>query len=276
MKTKIVLDPNFEQLRPYVEALHRNFDRVGMLLEDRRNVIREDHVLGTHLVIKSFKRIYFANKIRYSFFAASKAQRGYDNANILIDNGFETPRPIAYVEVSRFGIINHSYFVSEYTSLKSLRGATEEISTPSKKLMLDLAAFTFSLHQKGIYHVDYNLGNILVNQKSHKTDFALIDTNRMDFGPVSFKKGIKNMVKLGLPTEQLTWMAEEYARLRKMDESLSVSTFFQFKRNELLKRQMKRSIKQFLGVIKSLSSITVFASEEFSNGLVIAIDAMAI
>lgn len=272
--TKIVINPDFEHLRPYVESVHANFAKVGNILEDRRNVIREDHVLGTHLVIKSFRRIYFANKIRYSFFTSSKAQRGYENAKVLLSNGFNTPKPIAYMEVSRFGIIRESYFLSEYTDLKSLRDVTDEAASPSKDLMLDLAGFTFSLHQHGIYHVDYNLGNILVTRKNNKFDFALIDNNRMDFGPVSFKKGIRNMVKLGLPQEQLTWLAEEYARLRKVDEALSVSTFFQFKRNELKKRQMKRSIKSFLGVLKSLCGISALVSEEFSNGLIIAIDAL--
>ena len=274
--TKIVLNPEFEHLRAYVESIHANFGNLGSLLEDRRNVIREDRILGTHLVIKSFRRIYFPNKIRYSFFAASKAQRGYDNANVLLNSGFNTPKPIAYIEVSRWGIIHESYLVCEYTQLKSLRAVTDESTSPSKKLMLDLAGFTFSLHQNGIYHVDYNLGNILVDRKNDKFDFALIDNHRMDFGPVSVKKGIKNMVKLGLPQEHLTWIAEEYARLRQVDQALSVSTFFQLKKNELKKREMKRSIKGFLGVLKSLCTIGVFASGEFSNGLTIAIDALTL
>jgi hypothetical protein len=274
--TKVVLDQDFEHLRTYLESLHVNFNRVGTLLEDRRNVIRKDTVLGTSLVIKSFKKIYLPNKIRYSFFAASKAQRAFDNGNILLQKDFHTPRPIADVEVKRCGVINHSYFISEYSSLTSLRDTTDNVLVSPKKLMLDLARFTFLLHHNGIYHVDYNLGNILVDEGKYNTEFSLIDNNRMEFGPVPFRKGIKNMVKLGLPIEQLTWMAEEYARLSKEDESLSVETFFQFKKTELKKRQMKKSLKQFLGVLKSLSTAGAFASEEFSNGLVIAIDALTL
>src|SRR6478735_11735029 len=96
---KIVLNPHFEHLRKYVEEIPTQMELRGSVMESGRNLIKQDHVAGVHLVIKSYRRIYLPNKVRYSFFYPSKAQRAYDYAQRLIENGFNTPVPIAYIEV---------------------------------------------------------------------------------------------------------------------------------------------------------------------------------
>jgi len=244
---KIVLNPRFEHLRKYVEEIPTQMELRGSLLESGRNLIKHDHVAGVHLVIKSYRRIYFPNKVRYSYFYPSKAQRAYDYAQKLIGNGFNTPMPIAYLEVRKNTLIQASYFVCEYTSLTTLTSVVQQKVIPPPQLMLELARFTYELHQKHIYHIDYSVGNILYSESDGRIDFALIDNNRMDFGPVSFKKGIKNLVRLGLPVSQITQLAEAYTNLRGENVFVGLACFFRYKRADVMRRENKHKLKKFFG-----------------------------
>jgi hypothetical protein len=244
---KIVLNPQFEHLRPYVEGIPTQIETRGSVMESGRNLIKQDHVAGVHLVIKSYRRIYFPNKVRYSFFYPSKAQRAYDYAQILIKNGFNTPAPIAYIEVTRNGLIQASYFICEYTDLITLTSVVQGKVNPPPNLMVELARFTYSMHLKELYHIDYSVGNILYQESAGRIDFALIDNNRMKFGPVPFKEGIRNLVRLGLPVSQLTLLAEEYSKLRNVNVYVGLACFFRHKRADVMRRENKHKLKKFFG-----------------------------
>ena len=249
---KIIIDPKFEFLRKYISDIPNTFDSNGSVLENKRNVIRETEVHGLKLVIKSFRRIYLPNRIRYSFFYPSKAQRAFDYAKILLKKGIRTPQPIGYIEVKRYGLIHESFFISDSIDFTPLQVGREEKPVMTPEFMIELARFTYKLHQSNIYHVDYSLGNILFKKIDGAWQFALVDNNRMTFGPVSFHKGIRALVKLTLPVEFLTWIGKEYARLRKVNEIIAVAALFQYKRRHMLNRQMKGSMKGIVAHLKSI------------------------
>ena len=244
---KIVLNPNYEHLREYIASIPEQFENRGSVLATGRNLIKEDIVQGQRLVIKSYRRIYLPNIIRYSFFYPSKAQRAYDYARVLLDNGFNTPEPFAYIEVKKMGLIRQSYFVCAFTTDTSLLQMKEQGLVPPANLMPELARFTYELHTKRIYHVDYNVGNILYAEENGRIKFSLIDNNRMRFGAVSFKSGIRNLVLLGLSVDQITTLAEEYTRLRNVNVYVGLALFFKYKRDEVLRRARKHKIKAFFG-----------------------------
>lgn len=244
---KIVLNPLFEHLRKYVGEIPARFESRGTVMESGRNLIKEDHVAGVHLVIKAYRRIYLPNKIRYSYFYPSKAQRAYDYANVLLANGFHTPAPIAYIEVRKNTLIQSSYFVCEYTHLTTLTDVVKQRVVPPPDLMVELARFTYSLHVKKIVHIDYSVGNILYQVSDGRIAFALIDNNRMRFGPVSFRAGIRNLVRLGLPATELTKLAEEYTRLRNVNVFVGLAYFFRDKKRDVTRRENKSKLKKFFG-----------------------------
>jgi len=244
---KVELNPKFEHLRQYIEEIPMRMESRGEVLEAGRNLIKHDRVAGVHLVIKQYRRIYLPNKIRYSYFYPSKAQRAYDYGQILLSNGFNTPTPIAYIEVRQNTLIQASYFICEYTSLTTLTAVVQQKVVPPENLMVELARFTFSLHQKELYHIDYSVGNILYQTTGERIAFALIDNNRMKFGPVSFREGIRNLVRLGLPVSQLTLLAEEYTRLRNVNVYVGLECFFRYKRADVMRRENKHKLKKFFG-----------------------------
>lgn len=255
---KVVIAPSYNFLREYIEDVPRTFDSIGTVLHSKRNIIREDCVKGTRLVIKSFKRIYLTNRIRYTYFYPSKAQRAFENAEILLRKGFNTPRPIAYVEITRNGLIDQMFFICEYIDFQPLDVIRELSFEMSLKLLQQIAGHAFRLHQNNIYHVDYSVGNILFKDNNDKYELALIDNNRMQFGGITFERGIRSFERLGLPVEHLTWIGKEYARLWNVNEVIGIERLFLYKRNQLRKTKIKESIKNSLSGFKAIRGVWAY------------------
>lgn len=253
MKKIMIIDPEFNFLQDYLDELPSKFDSVGKVIQSNRNIIREDKVQDVRLVIKSYRRIYLINRIRYTYLYPSKAQRAFDYAKVLLEKGFHTPRPIAYIEIIKNGLINQSYFISEYTDFQPLNTIFTLTLPHQMELLKEVARFTYRLHQNNIYHIDYSVGNILFKQINGRYEFSLIDNNRIKFSTISFEKGIGNLKRLGLPVEHLTWIGKEYARLWNVDEIISMERLFHYKRNQLERNRVKKSMKNLLASFKSLS-----------------------
>jgi hypothetical protein len=246
MAKKIVVNPRYEHLREYIQSVPENFDSLGEVLEARRNVLRQHTVDGVTLVIKSFRRIYLPNRIRYSFFYPSKAQRAFDYGNVLLDKGFNTPAPIAYIEVKRYGLISQSYFISEYLDFQPLQSVVKPASESVSEWIADFVKYTYRLHESNIYHVDYTLGNVLFKKQANGYEFALVDNNRMRFGPVSLRKGILNLVSLAVSVVDSTVMAKQYALLRQTDATTSIGLLYHFKVVGSRKTQVRLFFKRLV------------------------------
>src|SRR5690606_41276710 len=75
----------------------------------------------------------------------------------ILENGFRTPQPVAYIECFERGLLTNSYFVSEYTDFQPLKTIQSLPSYDQTTLLEDLATFTYRLHQSHIYHGDYSI-----------------------------------------------------------------------------------------------------------------------
>lgn len=247
---KVVVNPQYQNLQAYIEAIPKTFDSLGSLLYNKRNVIREDTVDGVRMVIKSFKQIYLPNRIRYTYWHASKAARAYTNATTLIKNGFNTPAPIAYIEVFENRLLSAMYFVCEHTPLQSLQVIDSFTPEETEKALKDFTRFTYQLHQKKIYHIDYNITNILFEKSEAGYTFSLIDNNRMGFGTVGFIKGLKNFRLLKITPEQRTIIGEEYARLWGVDPAIGAARLIAFSEANVRQRGIQKSLKKLLNPFK--------------------------
>lgn len=249
---RVIIDPAYSFLQEYIENIPRAFGDRGIVMHAKRNIIKEDTVDGVRLVIKSFKRIYLPNRIRYTYFASSKAQAAFDNAHILTRLAFTTPRPIAYIEITRDGLITEMYFVAEYTDFVALNSMREASLEDARPLLLQLARHTYKLHKTGVYHIDYNLENILFRKHDDRYELSLIDNNRMKFGRIRFNEGIRNFERLGLTAEHLTLIGQEYARLSNVPEVIAVERLFHYKRKQLERRMRKKAWKEILAGLKNI------------------------
>jgi hypothetical protein len=243
MKTSIVLNPKYQFLKEYIEKIPASFESLSDILYHDRNIIKSDRVGDLKLVVKSYGRIYLTNRIRYSFFHPSKAKRAYDNGIKLLQKGFLTPDPVAYIERFEFGLLKQSYFICLFTDFDKL---SVYLENGDDVLMRDLAAFTFKLHKSGVYHNDYSNGNILCTKRYDHYLFSLIDNNRMKFGNFSYSRRLKNFRLLGLSQEQLAIVAREYARLEQRDENEAVDFVINSVRRHTERRRLRKQAKKFV------------------------------
>lgn len=225
---KIILNPAFQSLKEFVENIPQTFEHQGRTIYKSRNEIKVFQVNGMEVNVKRYKRPIFINKIIYTFIRQSKGIRAYNYPIELLAKGIESPEPIAYIELKRWGLIDYSYFISVQSpypnTLYSFGDATlEEYS----EVAIAFAKFTAKIHDLGIYHQDYSPGNILYDKIDGEYHFSLIDINRMSFGEVDIKRGCANFARLWGPKELYVLITKEYAKARGLDEEECLKLVFQ-------------------------------------------------
>jgi tRNA A-37 threonylcarbamoyl transferase component Bud32 len=225
------LNDKYSDLRSYVSAMPLLFDDIEEIIKNNRNDIRVAHAGGYKLVIKSFKGMYFMNRVAYSLFRKSKARRSYEVSWQLQKRGFNVPEPVAFVDYYRWFFLTESYFISLYQEHKTFDEALRN-DAGKEKLLNRFAQFTFNLHAAGIRHDDYSNGNVLCSlDGNHDIDFSLVDLNRVVFRNVSYSDGIRNLSKLHFSMEELSMLIRRYAELSGRSMSDEVSRIQKLKSN---------------------------------------------
>ena len=199
-----MINPKYEYLREYVERIPKDFETIGTVIHSGRNLIKMITVDGLDINVKRYTIPPLINRIAYAFFRPSKGKRAFVYPEKLLEKGFETPCPIAYIEETKMGLIGHSYFMS--------------IQSPAR------------LHEAGILHLDYSPGNILYDKIGEEYHFSLVDINRMHFGEVDIKKGCANFARLWGQTPFFILLGKEYARSRGMDEEECVRLVLHYRK----------------------------------------------
>ena len=161
-----------------------------------------------------------------SLFVPSPASRSWAGAEILLQSGFHTGRPIAAVECRFWGLLKKSFYLSEEIP----RGKTvdaywrEELIPISgsegflrRRIFLkDLALLFSSLHERNIYHNDLKDANIIVCSDDTRPEgsFYLLDLEGIRrYRVLKRRRRIKNLVQLNRtmgsllrPSEKLYWV----------------------------------------------------------------------
>jgi len=215
---KTIINPKFNFLSDFIQALPFFFDEGPNIIYKARNEIKIFEPKGLQIVVKSFKIPHFINKFAYSFIRLSKARRSYEYGLLLRTKGINTPEPVAYIENKKYGLLNNSYYVSEYLDYS---GTMHELNNGKlegrEEFLRRFAQFTAFIHEQEILHLDYSPGNILYKEAEDSYVFYLVDINRMSFGPVNMKRGCKNLQRLCGNNEMITFIAAEYAKARGFD-----------------------------------------------------------
>ncbi len=224
MSHKLILNPKYKNFENDLLNIKNIFNKSGNSIHKARNELKIIELNGIKCVVKSFKIPHAINRVAYTFLRDGKAKKSYLNAIKLNKLDVNTPEPIGIIEFFCSGLLTESYFISVYEPYDfTIREVFHHKVENFQEILKQFAKFTYEIHQKGVWHVDYSLGNILVTEQEDTYKFSLVDINRMKFKEISVYEGLKNFNKFWAKDDNdLLIIAKEYAKLANIDEKKAV------------------------------------------------------
>lgn len=220
MSRTTVINPEYQYLENFINSLPEIFLEEGEYLHDGRNKIKIFEIQGLRINVKRYRIPLIFNRLIYAHFRPPKAVRAYHYALQLQAKRINTPTPIAYILETHGGLLGYSYFLSIQVpySRRFYEFGDAVINAENEGIFKSFGKYTAGLHEHQVYHQDYSPGNILFDYADGQTEFCLVDINRMEFGPVSQKKGCANFARLWGPKSMFRIIAQEYAKARNFNE----------------------------------------------------------
>ena len=215
----IVLHPDYKDLKDFVLSIPEKFKNdEGTIVYKGRNELRLFKHNGVEYVVKAFRTPHIINQFVYGIFRPSKAKRSYDHAQMLLDIGVGTPRPVGYMNVRKGILFDKSYYISLKSECTHIYSEVfEKEFDYLEDILRAIGRMTAQLHEHGYAHKDYGRANILFEKTNEGIKLEVVDLNRMHIGPLDVYAGCKNLERLPATPEMHRWIAEEYAKMRGFD-----------------------------------------------------------
>ena len=250
MNKSFFITDNYKYLKSKFRDTINNFVSNGKLIKDSRNTIKSFNIDNLKLNIKRFKKPNFFNKIIYTFFRSTKAQRSFDYAKKLIELGIATPKPIFYYNKFKSGLIYQSFYCSENIDYDyDMEYVFENKQLINRdQLLKEFTLFTHNLHENGIMFLDHSRSNTLIKKNNNGYKFYLIDLNRMRFKSLTLKERLKNFKRLKMNDEVLKKVSEYYADLIKIDKQLIFKSIKKYSENFENNRIFRKRLKFFFRI----------------------------
>ena len=158
MNNSFLIQDKYREFTPAINKVINDFDSKGELIKGSRNTIKKINIENLVINIKRFKSPNIFNKIIYTFFRSSKANRSYNYAEKLIDNGIMSPQPIGFYDIFKFGLIHQSYYVSENIDYDyDMEFVFKNIELDFRDdIIKKFTYFTHNLHENGIMFLDHS------------------------------------------------------------------------------------------------------------------------
>lgn len=216
---KLIVAPAYRSLESYLATLPAFFHREGEILHSGRNTVKRFFHEGQEWIVKRYKRPHLIQRVAYTFFRKSKAERAFRYAERLQSLGFLTPDGVACIELQANGLLCDSYFVSTACHDPAVMQRLPKTGDYDREMADRLATYIAELHGKGVLHGDLNLNNILFRiDEGGACRFTLIDTNRTRFlATPSRRECIDNLKRITHRRDLLQYIAERYAAARGWD-----------------------------------------------------------
>jgi len=208
----------------------------------KRNILKRVPFEGREYIVKSFKTPHLINQIAYGLFRDGKAKKSYYNSMKIVDF---VPAPIGYIEFKKGFLLKESYFISEPFEYDfTIREPLTTPDFPNKTAIYHaLARFSHQLHQRGVLHLDYSPGNILIKAHQGWYEFKIIDVNRMAFKTLSTQERLENFAQLWANDEDLSIIIQAYAKLAKIDPQEALSIALKASQNHKDRKNLKKRLK---------------------------------
>ena len=220
--TRMCIAETYRDCRAQFEELPRRLEREGATLHSGRNLIKRLGIAGPggepiDVAVKAFAVPARVRGFVYANLRPSKARRCMVNARKLAQLGIGTPEPVACIEYEDYRCLRRSYYVCRYWphdhDLTELLYRGVPSGADARALLEALAEFTAAQHDRGVLHLDYNPGNILVRSEGGGFRFALVDLNRLRFRHLDIGDRAYALAPLTTQDDCLRIIGRRYARL---------------------------------------------------------------
>ncbi len=172
------------QKEPEVLVINENNVRVSMLLPVEQN-------LPQQVFIKIYKQRDRQDALK-SFFIPSKAKSEWQAINIFLAKGIPVPRPLAFGELRKSGVLLSSCLImeavpdavtlNEFNKKYCSGRLSREAILLKRKVIKILAGLISALHAKGVFYRDLHGGNILLTTGMQKTiKIIFVDLHKAKF-----------------------------------------------------------------------------------------------
>ena len=242
-----VISPEYSQYKNDILNILKNFKNDGVVVgHGNRNVVKFFTVDGLKFNFKSFKQHNIINRHVYKYYRKSKSRRSYEYAQMLLDKGFHTPRPIAFIENHDLIGVTSSYYVSE--QLEEVFTLGDALYSPDftdrEEIIRLYTQLIFQLHENGIIFIDNASGNFLIKKIDGEYRFYLVDLNRMSFyEEIDISKRLINFERLTSDKEIIQLISEEYARLSGQSPEFCFNKILDFAKKKAFKQKAKSILK---------------------------------
>jgi len=127
----------------------------------------------------------------------SQAECEWNNANLLLENGIDTYKPVCWGSETVCGIERGSFFVTEKLQGQPLTEFvascwTQLAQSQKQQLMISIAKLALNIHNAKVSLPDLYLWHIFMDQ----TNLAVIDLHRMKINTSSRQQRIRNLAAL--------------------------------------------------------------------------------
>jgi len=226
MQSKVII----KKYQPFIENIQEMFYHENSTLFRARNTVKCLKYNTQLYAVKSFKIPHLFNQIVYRFFRDSKAKRSYKNAVKLQELNVNTPDPIGYIEFPSMYLFKESYYISEFYDFDfEIRAVFADKNFENREEILKgFVKFSYDLHNKGVYHVDYSPGNVIIKKMEDTYEFTIIDVNRMKFIEYDNEMRFKNLSRFSTSSEDLEFIAKNYAKISYIDEAFAIKSLWKY------------------------------------------------
>lgn len=225
----IQINSRYNNFKDFAQNVKTYFLKSDDIITAKRNVIKIINYNNKQVVVKSFKIPNLINQFAYRYIRDSKAKRSFLNAQKLIELGINTPTPITYIEFFN-PLLKESFYICELFDYDfEIRDVLKNNSFEDRDAIFEaFAKFSYGLHQKGVYHIDYSPGNVLIKKEGGKYHFSIVDVNRMKFLKFDNKLRFKNLSRFSASNEDTKSIAKSYAKISGIDEQFAIEQIFLF------------------------------------------------
>lgn len=237
----LVKDSLSDVLKEMLDSLDKNKNCEIIRDGENRKVLKYTHNHRS-FYIKQYSTKNGLKAIK-SLFSLSKAQKEWNQSQLLFKKQLHTAELVALGEKRHFGMLKNCYIISKAipnsTTVRDLLIEIEQSAEPYKQfkkntLLNNLISYLKKMHDSGISHGELHAENILVNQNDI-TLFYLIDLGRTKFKrKLSVSSRIQEIARLSyslIPictNEEIAELANNYASqvVRLKEKNSFIEKFF--------------------------------------------------